>query len=246
MSTLSDVVSWFGDSANWEGRSGVPARLAEHLRYSVSAVVGATVIAAPLAAWLGHRRRFGTLAINVANIGQTLPSFAILVLAVQVIAFRELPFVGSLALFIAMTLLAIPPIFVNTYTGVAQVDDALRDAARGSGMTPRQQLWRVEIPVALPVLLTGVRIALVQVIATATLGAYVGVGGLGRYIIDGFAVRDHAEVFAGAVLVAALALVADRTVAALTRLLMRRRLGAQRSGNRTRSPFRRAPMRPIA
>ena len=186
MSTLSDVASWFGDSANWEGPRGIPSRLAEHLRYTIAAVVAASVLAGPIAAWLGHKRRFGTLAINVANIGQTLPSFAILVLAVQVIGFREIPFAGSLALFIAMTLLAIPPIFVNTYTGVEQVDDALRDAARGAGMTTRQQLWRVELPVATPVILTGVRIAFVQVIATATLGAYVAMGGLGRYIIDGY------------------------------------------------------------
>jgi osmoprotectant transport system permease protein len=198
----------------------------------VSAVVAAMVLAGPIAAWLGHKRRFGTLAINVANVGQTLPSFAILVLAVQVIEFRELPFVGSLALFIAMTLLAIPPIFINTYTGVEQVSDALRDAARGSGMTTRQQLWRVEMPVALPVVLTGVRIALVQVIATATLGAYVAMGGLGRYIIDGYSVRDYPQVFAGAVLVAALALVADQAVALVQRRVVRHREGGSRRRKR--------------
>jgi osmoprotectant transport system permease protein len=216
MSTLTDVVSWFGDGDNWSGRSGIPNRLDEHLRYSISATVGAAIVSIPIAAWLGHKRRFGTLAINVANIGQTLPSFAILVLLVQVFAFRDLPFAGPLALFLAMALLAIPPLFVNTYTGVAQVDDALRDSARGVGMTGLQQLLRVELPVAMPVVLTGVRIALVQVIATATLGAYLGVGGLGRYIIDGYAVRDYTRVFAGAVLVAVLALIADRglTVAA--------------------------------
>jgi osmoprotectant transport system permease protein len=232
VSTLSDVVSWLGDNANWEGPRGIPSRLAEHLRYTIAAVVAAVAIAAPVAAWLGHKRRFGTLAINVANIGQTLPSFAILVLAVQVIGFREIPFAGSLALFIAMTLLAIPPIFVNTYTGVAQVDDALRDAARGAGMTERQQLFRIELPVALPVVLTGVRIALVQVIATATLGAYVAMGGLGRFIIDGYAVRDYAEVFGGAVLVAGLALVADQSVALVQRWLRRRRAGASARSKR--------------
>jgi len=232
VSTLSDVASWFGDSANWEGPRGIPSRLAEHLRYTIAAVVAASVLAGPIAAWLGHKRRFGTLAINVANIGQTLPSFAILVLAVQVIGFREIPFAGSLALFIAMTLLAIPPIFVNTYTGVEQVDDSLRDAARGAGMTTRQQLWRVELPVATPVILTGVRIAFVQVIATATLGAYVAMGGLGRYIIDGYSVRDYPQVFAGAVLVAGLALAADQAVALVQRRVRRSRAGTSRRRRR--------------
>jgi osmoprotectant transport system permease protein len=213
MSTLGDVVAWFADADQWRGRAGVPARTIEHLRYSVSAVVGAVVVSMPVSAWLGHKRRFGTLAINIANIGQALPSFAILVLLVQLLAFRELPVAGPLALFLAMGLLAIPPLFVNTYTGVAQVDDALRDSARGAGMTGFQQLWRVELRVAAPVLIAGVRIAIVQVISTATMGAYLGVGGLGRYIIDGYAVRDYTRVLAGAVLVATLALAADRALA---------------------------------
>jgi osmoprotectant transport system permease protein len=236
MSTVGDVVSWFADGDNWQGRSGVPTRLVEHLRYSVSAVVGAAVVTVPLAAWLGHKRRFGLLAVNVANIGQTLPSFAVLVLFVQLLAFRELPFAGPLALFLAMVLLAVPPLFVNTYTGVAQVDDALRESARGMGMTSMQRLLRVEIPVAAPVLVTGLRIAFVQVVATATLGAYLGVGGLGRYIIDGYAVRDYARVFAGAVLVAALALLADQVLG----LLQRRLPGARQRASA------RASMRPIA
>jgi osmoprotectant transport system permease protein len=199
-------------------------------------VVGAAIVSMPIAAWLGHKRRWGTLAINVANVGQTLPSFAILVLLVQVFAFRAVPFAGPLALFLAMALLAIPPLFVNTYTGIAQVDDALRDSARGVGMTGLQQLLRVEVPVASPVLLTGIRIAIVQVIATATLGAYLGVGGLGRYIIDGYAVRDYTRVLAGAILVAAVALIADRALAATQRLLPVERV----------RPGRRASVRPIA
>jgi osmoprotectant transport system permease protein len=236
MSTISDVASWFSDSDNWQGPSGIPSRLGEHLRYSVSAVLGAAVVSMPIAAWLGHKRRFGTLAMNVANIGQTLPSFAILVLLVQLVAFRDLPFIGPLALFLAMALLAIPPLFVNTYTGVSEVDDSLRESARGMGMTGAQRLIRVEIPVGAPVILTGVRIALVQVIATATLGAYLGVGGLGRYIIDGYAVRDYARVFGGAVLVAGVALLADRLLA-----LAQRGLPTVRQRSRAR-----ASVRPIA
>jgi osmoprotectant transport system permease protein len=225
MSLLGDVVTWFGEAENWEGRNGIPTRLFEHLRYSAAAVAAAVVATVPIAMWLGHRRRFGTLAINLANVGQALPSFAILVLSVQIVAFREIPFAGPLALFIAMALLAIPPVFVNAYTGVAQVDDALRDAAKGLGMTARQQVWRVELPVAAPVVLTGIRIAFVQVVATATLGAYLGAGGLGRFIVDGYSVRDYPQVFAGAVLVAGLALLADRVVALVPRLVARRTRG---------------------
>jgi osmoprotectant transport system permease protein len=175
------------------------------------------VIAGPPAAWLGHKRRFGTLAMNIANVGQTLPTFAVLVLVVQLVGTGNAPAVGPLALFLAMTLMAIPPIFTNFYTGIANVDDAYRDAARGLGMTTAQQLLRAEVPIAAPLLITGVRIATVQVIATATIGAYAGTGGLGRFIIDGFALQDYPQVFGGALVVAALAIVGDRSLAAFER-----------------------------
>jgi osmoprotectant transport system permease protein len=173
--------------------------------------------------------------MSVANIGQTLPSFAVLVLAVQAIGFRTIPFAGPLALFVTMGLLAIPPVFTNAYTGIAQVDDAVREAARGMGMTELQQLLRAEIPVALPVLLNGVRIALVQVVATATIGAYASTGGLGRFIIDGFALQEYPQVFAGALLVAVLALVADRSVGIIEQRLGAKR--AQRLGDETLLPI---------
>jgi osmoprotectant transport system permease protein len=116
-----------------------------------------------------------------------------------------------------MTLLAIPPIFTNVYTGIANVDDAYRDAARGLGMTTRQQLMLAEIPIAAPLLITGIRIAVVQVIATATIGAYAGTGGLGRFIIDGFALQDYPQVFGGALLVAVLAILGDRVLVMVER-----------------------------
>ena len=202
MNMLGDVFEWLTDADSWSGSSGIAHRLIEHVRYALAATIAALVIAGPVAAWLGHKRRFGTLAMNIANIGQTLPTFAILVLVVQVVGTGDAPLVGPLALFLAMTLLAVPPIFTNFYTGVANVDDAYREAARGLGMTTRQQLLRAEVPIAAPLLVTGVRIALVQVIATATIGAYAGTGGLGRFIIDGFALQDYPQVFGGALLVA--------------------------------------------
>jgi osmoprotectant transport system permease protein len=235
MRFLGDVISWFSDGDHWTGKSGVPARLLEHVRYTLAAVAAAIALAGPVAVWLGHKRRFGTAAMSVANIGQTLPSFAVLVLAVQAIGFRTIPFAGPLALFVTMGLLAIPPVFTNAYTGIAQVDDAVREAARGMGMTELQQLLRAEIPVALPVLLNGVRIALVQVVATATIGAYASTGGLGRFIIDGFALQEYPQVFAGALLVAVLALVADRSVGIIEQRLGAKR--AQRLGDETLLPI---------
>lgn len=219
MKTLGDVFDWLTTADSWRGSSGISHRLLEHARYTLAATIAALVIAGPLAAWLGHKRRFGTLGMNIANIGQTLPTFAILVLVVQAVGTGDAPVVGPLALFLAMTLLAIPPIFTNVYTGIANVDDAYRDAARGLGMTTRQQLMRAEIPIAAPLLITGIRIAVVQVIATATIGAYAGTGGLGRFIIDGFALQDYPQVFGGALLVAVLAIIGDRVLVAVERHL---------------------------
>jgi osmoprotectant transport system permease protein len=223
MSLLGDVVEWLTDADSWRGSSGILHRMLEHGRYTAAATCAALVIAAPVAAWLGHKRRFGTLGMNIANVGQTLPTFAILVLVVQLVGTGDAPLVGPLALFLAMTLLAIPPIFTNVYTGIASVDDAYRDAARGLGMTTTQQLLRAEIPIAAPLLVTGVRIAVVQVIATATIGAYAGTGGLGRFIIDGFALQDYPQVFGGALVVAFLAIVGDRALVAVEHRLQRGR-----------------------
>jgi osmoprotectant transport system permease protein len=223
MSMLGDVIEWLADGDSWRGSTGIVQRMVEHGRYTVTATVAALAIAGPIAAWLGHKRRFGTLGMNIANVGQTLPTFAILVLVVQLVGTGDAPVVGPLALFLAMTLLAIPPIFTNVYTGVANVDDSFRDAARGMGMTTRQQLLRAEIPIAAPLLVTGVRIAIVQVIATATIGAYAGTGGLGRFIIDGFALQDYPQVFGGALLVAVLAIIGDRLLVGFERRLSRGR-----------------------
>ena len=214
---LGDVFDWLTDADSWRGSSGISQRLVEHTRYTFVATVAAVVLAAPLAAWLGHKRRFGTIGMNIANIGQTLPTFAILVLVVQAVGTGDAPVVGPLALFLSMTLLAIPPIFTNVYTGIANVDDSFRDAARGLGMTTTQQLMRAEVPIAAPLLVTGLRIAVVQVIATATIGAYAGTGGLGRFIIDGFALQDYPQVFGGALIVAALAIIGDRALVAVER-----------------------------
>jgi osmoprotectant transport system permease protein len=210
---LGDVASFFGDGANWQGEEGIPTLFREHVQLTVVSVLAALVVAVPIGILLGHLRKGGAVAINVFNIGRALPALALLILAVQWFGIGEptglLTPVQSVPAFVAMFALAIPPILANTYVGVADVDDDLREAARGMGMSGAQVLRRVEAPLAMPLIMAGVRTAVVAVIATATLAAYVDAGGFGRYIVDGFAVQDSVKVFAGALLVALLAVGAE-------------------------------------
>lgn len=212
MSLLGDVWAWFTDGGNWSGPSGIPNRLVEHLWMSIVPVLLAAVLGLPLAIVLGHLRRGGTLAINISNVGRALPSFAILVFGAQLWGISEVWGMSKAAL-LALVALALPPIVTNAYVGMAEVGDDLRDAARGQGMTGTQSLVRAELPVAVPHVMNGVRIATLQVVATAGLAAVVAAGGLGRYIVDGFAVRDYPQVFAGAILVAGLALTVEGILA---------------------------------
>jgi osmoprotectant transport system permease protein len=204
---LSNVVAWFTTASHWQGTNGIPHRVFEHVVMSAAAVGAAVLIAVPPSVLLGHRRRFGTVAINFSNAGRAIPSFAVLVLAAQVLG------IGAKPAFIALFLLAIPPLVTNSYVGMADVDPEIRESAKGMGMTGRQSLWRVELPIALPVVLAGIRTAAVQVVATATLAALVAWGGLGRYIIDGLAQRDFVQVFAGAFLVAVLSVLTELVLA---------------------------------
>ena len=219
MGFLGDLYDWFTTGKHWSGKFGVPTRLVEHLQLSLIAMVFACLLALPVALVLGHLRRGGTVAINVSNIGRALPSFAILVFGAQLWGIEEVWGLSKAAL-LALIALGIPPIVTNTYVGMSEVDDSIRDSARGMGMTGWQRLWRVELPVALPTVMAGIRISTLQVIATATLAAVVASGGLGRFIVDGIATRDFPEVFAGALLVAALALTVELGLAVLQRVLV--------------------------
>jgi osmoprotectant transport system permease protein len=240
VSFLADAWAWFADAGRWSGPSGIPARTGEHLWLSVAALVIAAVLALPVAVALGHRRRGGVVAMNVANLGRAVPSFALLVFGVQRWGLDERVGVSLAALF-ALVLLAVPPLVTNTYVGVAGVPDALRECAAGMGMTARQAIVRIELPVAAPLVLAGVRIATLQVVATATLAALVGSGGLGRYIIDGFAVQDYPQVFGGALLVAALALGFEGAFALVQRALVPAGLRATRRPAGARRPRRAVP-----
>lgn len=211
MEFLAEVGAWFTDAANWSGNDGVPVRIGEHLVLAGIPLVLAVALSLPVGLYIGHTGRFSGLAINVSNIGRAIPTLAILVIAWLLLS-RPLVELGlrreaaEVTTAISMVALALPPIVTNTYVGLTEVDRDLVEAGRGMGMTGRQVLLRVELPVALPVVMTGLRTAAVQVVATATLGAVLGTGGLGRYLIDGIAQRRYEEMFAGAVLVALLAI----------------------------------------
>ncbi|HEY4866580.1 MAG TPA: ABC transporter permease [Candidatus Dormibacteraeota bacterium] len=213
MNFLGEVARWFADPAHWQGASGIPTRLEEHVLMSLIATAVAALVALPIGLLLGHYGVGGAVAINISNIGRALPSFAILVLLVQLVG------IGAIPAFIALVALAIPPMVTNSFVGMRDVDPELRDAARGLGFRESRTLLRVELPNAMPVVMAGIRTAGVQVVATATLAALVGWGGLGRYIVDGIANRNFVEVFAGAVLVALLAAAAEIGLALLQYVL---------------------------
>jgi osmoprotectant transport system permease protein len=220
MDIITAVATWFSDPAHWAGPNGVPYRLAQHVGISLVSVGIAGTIAMPLGLYVGHTGRGQAFAINLANVGRAIPSLAAIALAVPFTQMLD-PQLGFYLYptLIAMIVLAIPPILVNAYAGVAEVDRDLVEAARGMGMTERQILRRVEIPLAVPVIVGGVRSASVQVIATATLGAVYGLGALGGFIVEGVAQRDDGRLFAGVVLVALLALGAEGGLALLQRRL---------------------------
>lgn len=216
MELLTDVIAWLSDPAQWEGSNAILVRTREHLAYTAAALGLALVIALPAGLVIGHTGRGVTVAVNVANVGRAVPAFGVIILFVVLVG------IGLWPVLIALTLFAIPPILMNTFTGIASVDRGLRDAAEGIGMRPLQVLWQVEIPVASPLMLAGVRTAAVQVVATATLAAFPGLGGFGRYIINGLAVQNYPQVIAGALLVALLALAVEGLFALLQRLVVPR------------------------
>ena len=218
---------WLFEPANWTGSGGIPARLVEHLGYVALAMIIALVIALPVGAWVGHTGRGGFLVVGSANALRALPTLGVLILLVTPFG---LSIIGPL---IALVVLAVPPLLAGTYAGVRNVDPAVVDAARGMGMRGGEVLWRVELPNALPLIIGGVRSAVLQVISTATIAAYVGLGGLGRYIFDGLAQRDFPQMIGGSLLVALLAIVVDLLLVALQKVIVSPGLQAvPRSGPR--------------
>lgn len=203
MSVASDAVAWLADGSHWTGADGVPHRLVEHLGYSALTVVIAAAIAVPLGLWIGHTGRLRGVAVSASGALRALPTLGLLTW------FALLLGLGLTAPILALVILAIPPLLAGTYSGLESVDRQTVDAARAMGFTEWQILRRVEVPLALPLLVGGFRSAALQVVATATVAAYVGLGGLGRYLIDGQATSDYPQMVGGSVLVIALALIAD-------------------------------------
>ena len=222
------VWSWLTDPAHWSGPDGIPTRVGEHLAYSVIAVVVAGLMALPLGLWIGHTGRARWL-VSSTNAVRAIPSLGLL-FAMALYLGPHLR--GSTAFLVpglvVLVLLAMPPLLAGTYAGVEAVDPAARDAAKGMGMTGRQVLFSVELPCALPLLLSGVRSATLQVIGTATIAAYISLGGLGAYLSEGLNIGDYPMVAGGALLVATLALTLDLLLAGLTRLVVSPGLGGAR------------------
>ncbi|MET9390690.1 ABC transporter permease [Streptomyces sp. NPDC006624] len=201
MNVLNFVHAFFSDSAHWHGYDGIPARLGEHVRYTLQALLLAAAIGLPIGLVTGHYGRGGNALSLVATAGRALPSFGLLVLMTTLLGF------GMLPVMIPLVVLAVPPILVTTYEAMRSVDPSPVDAARGMGLHESRILFQVELPVALPLILSGLRSAAIQIVSTATIAAYVSLGGLGRYIVDGLYQRDYEKVVGGATLVAVLALV---------------------------------------
>ncbi|AMY54469.1 osmoprotectant transport system permease protein [Rhodococcus fascians] len=207
MNLFSEAFSYILDGANWAGPTGIGARLLEHMWYSLLAVVLSAAVAIPIGLIIGHLRRGEAVVVGLVNALRSLPTLGVLVFLVLVIGLGLIPPI------IALVLLGIPPLLAGTYSGIANVDAHVVDAARAMGMTESQVLLRVEIPNALPLILGGLRNTTLQIIATATVAAYVNLGGLGRYIFDGLALYDYGRVLVGAILVALLTLVVDGLLA---------------------------------
>lgn len=220
MDLIARIATWFADPHHWQGPAGVPSRAGEHLALSAGALAIAAVIGLAAGIWVGHTGRGATLAVNLANLGRALPTFAVMGIVVPITAaidnqagFKVWPAV------IALVVLAIPPILVNAQAGIAGVDPEIVEAGRATGMRERQLLWQVEIPLAFPVILAGIRSAGSQIIATATLAAVFGGPGLGRFLVEGYDQRDYPMMWAGVILVGVLFGLAELGFAAAGRFV---------------------------
>jgi osmoprotectant transport system permease protein len=230
---VASVAAWFTTSANWKGSTGIPELVWRQAELSLAVVLGAIIIGGGIGLVLGHTGRGGLVAVNAANAARAVPSLALLTLF-AIVPWISLKWGGFLAAFLALVVLAIPPILTNTYVGMREVDPEVRDAAKAMGLTGGQMLRTVELPLATPFLMAGIRTASIEVVATSTLAAYVSYSDLGTPVISGLNTNDTVEAFAGALLVAALAALVALGLGVLQRVLtpvplrrkMRRDLGA--------------------
>jgi osmoprotectant transport system permease protein len=241
---MDKILSFFSDPAQWAGDTGIPNRLFQHLYIAGSSVLLALLIAIPIGMYIGHTNRGSSLAINLANIGRAIPSYAMMVIPLP-LTLTLAPILGYeagfgltfLPIFLAMTFLAIPPLLVGTYAGLRSVDRDLIESGRGMGLSERQILGQIEVPLASSIIVGGLRTATLQVIATATIGAILGGGGLGRFIFDGLTNGEagYPSIYGGAILVAGLAIGVDVLLARIQRRLTPRALRTPRRGAPSRA-----------
>ncbi|GAB2448398.1 osmoprotectant transport system permease protein [Conyzicola lurida] len=237
MNLFAEAIAWLTDPDQYAGPSAIPIRIGEHLFYTFLSVLIAAVIAIPLGYFIGHTGKGREIAIGISGAARALPSFGLILLLVLLIGVTQKP----LAAFIAFVLLGIPSILAGAYSGLEAIDRRVIDSARAVGMTEWQILWKVEIPLGLPLLIGGIRSAALQIVATVTLAAYIGLGGLGLYIIKGLALRQFDQMLGAALVVVALALIIDGLFALLQRIIVPRGVAAGRtSDTRTRSTRPRA------
>ena len=214
MSFFTYAWDWVTQSANWHGSGSIPQQILAHLGYSILPLLIAAVIGIPAGVAVGHSGRGAVFMVNLANSWRAIPTLGLLVLLAVYLGFSFLTWL------LPLVVLAIPPILVNAYEGVAGVEPGVRDAAKGAGMTSWQQVTRVEVPIALPLILVGLRTSAIFVVATATIAAYIGLGGLGRFIIDGLSSYQYGPVAGGALLVVILAVLVLGFFALLSRLIV--------------------------
>jgi osmoprotectant transport system permease protein len=221
MNNIRGAWDYLTTGSHWSGSEGMWHLLVQQLLISVTALAAAMAVGLTLALWLGHVGRGGFLAVNVTNVGRAVPTFALLAILVTLDHPGTAEFGpygrAGLATLIALALFALPPIVTNAYVAVREVPDAVKESARGMGMTGSQQFWRVELPLALPLVVSGIRLALVQVWATATIAALVSGPGLGSLITAGFYRTNYPEAIAAAFVVALVALVLELLGASVER-----------------------------
>jgi osmoprotectant transport system permease protein len=234
VNVVNEVIAWLTDPAQWSGPDGIPVRTLQHLWYSLLATGIAAAIALPIGVFIGHTGRGAVFAVNLTNLGRAIPSLGIIILMFTLVGF------GIVPVLVALVALAVPPVVTNSYVGVRSVDPEVREAAEGMGMRGRQVLWKVELPVAMPLIMAGIRTSTVQVVATATLAALVGLGGLGRYLIDGLSQRDLPQVVGGAILVAVLSLLTELALGRVQALVVSRGLAERGADAAVRAKVQKA------
>lgn len=222
---MTELVAWLVDPAHWTGRDGIPAQALVHLYYCVLSVAVASAIAIPLGIYIGHTGRGAVFVVGMSNAMRALPTLGLVTVLVLAFGLGEAPALAGLIV------LAIPALLAGTCAGIRNTPAETIDSANGMGMTSGQRLWQVELPNALPLMLGGVRSAMLQVVATAAVAAYVGLGGLGRLLLDGLKISDYPQMAAAAIMIALLAVLLDLVLSVISRWVTPRGLAlAARSG----------------